>query len=113
MPLSDREQQILSDIEARLREEDPKFARAVATTSVSAHLRRRIKLAAAGLVAGFIVMLLLILHIAFGIAGFALMLFSAVYGANMLKKLGEAEGKLGAQLRGGFDRYLQDRRETD
>lgn len=109
MPLSDREQQILSDIEARLRAEDPKFARAVATTTVSRHLRRRIKLAVATFSVGFVVMLLLIVNMAFGIAGFALMLGGLVTGANALKKLGQAEGKLGEQIRGGFERYRSDR----
>jgi hypothetical protein len=113
MPLSDREEQILHDIEARLREEDPKFARAVATTSVSSQLRRRIKLAVAGFVLGFAVMLLLILHVAFGIAGFALMLGSAWFGVTMLKRLGQAEGRLGDQIRGGMDRYMRDRRDPD
>ena len=109
MPLSDREQQILADIEARLRADDPKFARAVATTTVSRHLRRRIKLAVTAFALGFVLMLMLILNMAFGIAGFALMLAGLVTGANALKKLGEAEGKLGEQIRGGFERYRSDR----
>lgn len=113
MSLSDREQQILDDIEARLRAEDPKFARHVATVSVSAHLRRRIKLGIAAFVIGFVVMLMLILNMAFGIAGFALMLGGAVTAANALKKLGQAEGGLSDQLRGGLERYRQDRREND
>ncbi|HWH32709.1 MAG TPA: DUF3040 domain-containing protein [Egibacteraceae bacterium] len=109
MPLSDREQQILADIEARLRAEDPKFARAVQTTTVSAHLRRRIKLSAAAFVVGFLSLLLLVLHIGFGMAGFALMLAGAVSGINALKRLGQAEGPLGDQIRGGFERYRSDR----
>lgn len=113
MPLSDREQQILADIEARLRAEDPKFARAVATTTVSRHLRRRIKLSAAMFVVGFVTMLLLVLHLGFGIAGFALMLAGAVTGANAFKRLGQAEGRLGEQIRGGFERYRSDRGEQD
>lgn len=114
MPLSDREQQILSDIEARLRAEDPKFAKTVSTTTVSSHARRKIKLAAAGLVLGFLVMLAFIVHIGYGIAGFALMLASAVYGGNMLKRLGQGQddkGRLGGQLRGGFERYMNDKRD--
>lgn len=113
MPLSDREQQILADIEARLRAEDPKFARAVATTTVSRHLRRRIKLSAAAFVVGFVSMLLVILNLGFGIAGFALMLVAAVSGANAFKKLGQAEGRLGEQIRGGFERYRSDRGDAD
>lgn len=113
MPLSDREQQILADIEARLRAEDPKFARAVATTTVSRHLRRRIKLSVATFAVGFVMMLLLILHIGLGIAGFALMLVAAVTGVNALKRLGQAEGGLGEQIRGGFERYRSDREKPD
>ncbi|MPZ89636.1 MAG: DUF3040 domain-containing protein, partial [Nitriliruptorales bacterium] len=50
MPLSDREQQILSDIEARLRQDDPKFARTVGTTTISSQSRRQVKLAAVGFI---------------------------------------------------------------
>lgn len=115
MPLSDRERKILSDIEAALRAEDPKLVRTVGTTTVSTHTRRQIKLAVAGLVVGFLLMLAVIVSLWLGVAGFVVMLVSAVHGANMLKRLGsdrEANG-LGNQLRGGFDRYMQDRRERD
>jgi hypothetical protein len=111
MPLSDREQQILSDIEARLRAEDPKFAKTVSTTTVSTQVRRQIKLAAAGFVIGFVVMLFFIVDIWLGVGGFALMLVSAVHGGNQLKRLGASQaGDTGGQLRGGFNRYLDDRR---
>lgn len=111
MPLSDREQQILSDIEARLREDDPKFAKTVGTTTVSSQARRQIKLAVAGFVIGFLLMLAFIVHIVFGVVGFAVMLASAVYGGNMLKRLGQGHTSgLSGQLRGGFDRFMQDKR---
>lgn len=114
MPLSDREQQILSDIEARLREEDPKFAKTVSTTTVSSQARRQIKLAAVGLVVGFLLMLFFIVDIWFGVGGFAVMLGSAVYGGNMLKRLGQGQtSRLGGQLRGGFDRFMEDKRGRD
>lgn len=113
MPLSDREQQILSDIEARLRQEDPKFAKTVSTTTVSTQTRHQLKLAVVGLVLGFVLMLLFILNIWFGIAGFGLMLASAVYGGHNLKRLGQGQASGLRQLRGGFDRYLHDRRGRD
>lgn len=114
MPLSDREQQILSDIEARLRQEDPKLAKTVSTTTVSSQARRQIKVAAAGLVVGFLLLLSFIVDFWFGVAGFALMLASAVYGGNMLKRLGQGQNsRLGGQLRGGFDRYMEDKRGRD
>ncbi|HWB71337.1 MAG TPA: DUF3040 domain-containing protein [Egibacteraceae bacterium] len=111
MPLSDREQQILSDIEARLREEDPKFARTVGTTTVSSHVRRQIKLALVGLALGFVLLLCFALNLWFGVAGFALMLGSTVYGGNMIKRLGQDDtSRLGGQLRGGLHRYLDGKR---
>lgn len=112
MPLSDREQQILSDIEARLREDDPKFAKTVGTTTVSSQARRQIKIAVAGFVGGFLLMLAFIADIWFGVAGFALMLASAVYGGNMLKRLGQGQTNgLSGQLRGGYDRFMRDKRD--
>lgn len=114
MPLSDRERKILNDIEAALRAEDPKLHKTVSTTTVSSHTRRQIKLAIAGLVVGFVLLLAFIINIWLGVAGFGLMLASAVHGANMLKRLGQdANTRLGSQLRGGFDRYMQDRRDRD
>jgi hypothetical protein len=113
MPLSDRERQILSDIEARLREEDPKFAKTVSTATVSNDARRRIKFAIAGLILGFVLLLLVVPlgEVLIGVAGFAVMLASVVYGGNQLKRLGaDQTGDLGGQLRGGFNRYLGDKR---
>lgn len=107
MPLSDREQQILSDIEARLRAEDPKFAKTVSTTTVSSQARRKIKLSIAGLMVGFVLLLLVIPvgRVGIGVVGFAVMLASVMFGGNQLKRLGEDSGSLGGQLRGGYDRY--------
>jgi Protein of unknown function (DUF3040) len=114
MPLSDREQQILSDIEARLRQDDPKLARTVGTTTISSQSRRQVKLALIGLVLGFLLLFGIAASIWFGIIGSALMLVSAVHGLNMLKRLGaDSTSRLGGQLRGGFNRYLDDRRGRD
>lgn len=112
MPLSDREQQILSDIEQRLRADDPKFAKTVGSTTVSTQVRRQIKLAVAGLVVGFLLLFFIIASFWFGVAGFALMLVSTVYGGHQFKRLGaDQTSHLGGQLRGGFDRYMRDKRE--
>jgi hypothetical protein len=114
MALSDRERQILSDIEARLRAEDPKLVETVGTKTVSSEARRRIKFAVAGFVLGFIVMLFFAVNLAIGVAGFFLALASAVYGGHTLKELGQRQtNRLGGQLREGFDRYFQDRRRRD
>lgn len=114
MPLSDREQKILSDIEAQLRADDPKFARTVATTTVSSRARRQLKLAVLGFAIGFILLFGIIAHISWGIAGFALMLASAVFGGTKLKEIGaDSDGHLGGQLRGGVAHYLEDRRRGE
>jgi DUF3040 family protein len=114
MPLSDREQQILSDIEARLRQDDPKLARTVGTTTISSQSRRQVKLAVVGFILGFLLLFGIAASIWFGIVGFGLMLVSAIHGLNMLKRLGaDSTNRLGGQLRGGFHRYLDDRRGRD
>lgn len=113
MPLSDREQQILSDIESRLREEDPKFARTVSTADVSSGARRAIKIAMVGLVVGFIMLLATVPagSVILGVAGFVVMLAAVVLGGTQLKRLGaEGGGDLSGQLRGGLQRYLGARR---
>jgi hypothetical protein len=113
MPLSDREQQILSDIEARLREDDPKFAKTVGTTTVSSRARNRIKLSVFGFTLGFIMLLAVIptQSIPLGVLAFAVMLGSVVVGGDQLKRLGsDQHGDLGGQLRGGFNRYMGDKR---
>lgn len=108
MPLDDRERQILADIEAHLREEDPSFAQAVGTATVTLRARRQFKLAVVGFVLGVFLLFGIIVHLAWGLAGFAIMLASAVYGGNLLKRLGKQDAVpgLGGQLRGGVRRYL-------
>lgn len=114
MSLSDRERRILSDIEARLHEEDPKLVRTVRSTTVSSQARRQVKLAVAGFIVGFLLLFLTAVHITWGIAGFALMFVSTVHGANMLKRIGSDQNtRLGGQLRGGFHRYMDGRRRDD
>jgi hypothetical protein len=109
MPLSDREQQILAQIESQLSSEDPKFARTVATAP-EPQAKTRLRYAVIGFVLGIVLLLGIVAHIAWGFAGFALMLFSAVFGGNQLKRLGEDRaGDLGGQLRGGLNRYMEGR----
>ncbi|MGH3665503.1 MAG: DUF3040 domain-containing protein [Egibacteraceae bacterium] len=115
MPLSDREQQILADIEARLRAEDPRLAKNVSTTTVSSDARRQIKVAIIGFVIGFLMLFAgVLVHPAWGIGAFLLMLASAVHGGNMIKRLGSGDNPgLGGQLQGGVRRYLDAHRRDD
>ncbi|CAN5290735.1 hypothetical protein BH23ACT9_BH23ACT9_06460 [soil metagenome] len=113
MPLSDRERQILSEIESQLASEDPKFARTVATVP-PAPARVRLRFAIIGFIVGVILLLGIVFHIAWGFAGFVLMLVSAVVAGNQLKHLGEDRARdLGGQLKGGFSRYMEGRRHPE
>ena len=114
MPLSDREQQILSQIESQLASEDPKFVRTVGTVPRTAG-QTRLRYGIVGFIVGVVMLLGIVAHIAWGLLGFAFMLISAVTVLNQLKHLGEDRARdLGGQLKGGFSRYMEGRqRRTD
>lgn len=116
MPLSEHEQRILADIEARLRADDPRFADAVGTT-VSAHLRRRLKLAGVAFFVGFVLLFVgLQVHLLWGVVGFAIMLAAAYGGLTVAKRLPRTRPPREAQTAGGpLQRYLDGarRREDD
>ncbi len=57
MPLNEREERILEEIERNLYAEDPKLAQTVAKTSLGARTRRRQRLAIIGFIAGLVIML--------------------------------------------------------
>lgn len=101
MPLSEHEQRILEDIERRLKEDDPRLADAVETTSLYRHLARRIRWASLAFLGGFVMLLLFWLSLWVALAGFAVMLVSAllVYGA--MKKIGQDQLRT-LQQQGGF-----------
>jgi len=91
MPLSEHEQKILEEIERQLYEQDPKFARNVASKAAKGHsarnLRRGIALFVLGVVALFVFFadpLTLV-----GVAAFLLMLSGATLAYNGLKRSGE------------------------
>ena len=119
MPLSDHEQRILADIEARLRADDPQFADSVATPTVASHLRARVKWVVLALVVGFVLMFVgLAAGLVWGILGFALMLAAAYYGLTIAKKMATAQGQSAtaspkAGGRGALQRYLDSARRDD
>ena len=116
MPLSDREQQILSEIESQLANEDSKFVKRIRRTPASLG-RVRLRYSIVGLVVGLFMLLAIAINpwgpfVAF--AGFVLMLVSAGAAGNQLKTLGEdRDSNLGGQLKGGFSRYMEGRRHPD
>lgn len=114
MPLSDHEQQILADIEARLRADDPKLARTVGRTSMAAHARKRLRLAAVAGVVGFVLLLAGIVNIVVGIVGFGLLLAAIVYGAGQLQRLRDEGPAKPGETRTTLGRFPDSgRRDTD
>lgn len=88
MPLSEHEQRILDDIERQLHEEDPRFARSVSSTTLTAHLARRIRWTAVGFVLGFAMLMLFWLNTWIALIGFAVMLGCALLIYNWIKQIG-------------------------
>lgn len=90
MPLSDREQQILQEIERHLYEQDPKFAQQVATKTFrntsARDFRRGVLLFLAGL--GALVGFFLKTWVWVGVLAFAMMLGGAVLAYHNGRKLG-------------------------
>jgi hypothetical protein len=108
MPLSEHEQRILADIEARLRAEDPRFANTVGNATVARHLRRRIKLDVLAFLVGFALLFVGIrVNLLWGVLGFGLMLGAAYHGLTLAKRLAsdQAAGDPGT-ARTPLQRYL-------
>ncbi len=88
MPLSDHEQKVLEEIERRLQEEDPRFADQVSKSSLSSHVARRIRWGALMFVAGFVMLMLFTISVWVAIAGFGVMLASALLVYHQLRRMG-------------------------
>jgi len=93
MPLSDREQQILQEIEDQLYEQDPEFARGVSSTTLQVHLLRNVRRGIAAFLLGFGVLILFFVktNLLIGVAAFLLMLAGAVYTYDNLRKVGSEQ----------------------
>lgn len=115
MPLSEHEQRILADIEARLREDDPRFVDAVATDTEVSQARGRLKWIAAALVVGFILLIVgVAVHWIWGLVGFGVMLAAAYQGLSLAKRLAMTQtGPGGARAGGPLQRYLDGARRND
>lgn len=88
MPLSEHEERALEEIARRLSEEDPSLAATVSNTTVASVELRRLRWSVIGFVVGLLLLLSLVVHLALGLAGFALMLTSVVMGGRAVRKLG-------------------------
>ncbi|HVL51533.1 MAG TPA: DUF3040 domain-containing protein [Actinomycetota bacterium] len=90
MPLSDREQQILQEIEDQLYEQDPEFARGVSSSTLQSHLLRNVRRGIGAFLAGFAILVVFFIRteLVIGIAAFLLMLAGAVYTYDNVRKIG-------------------------
>lgn len=117
MPLSEDEQRILREIEARFYESDPDLAREVATTTVYRHALRSIRWALLGLVASLVGMVVaLSVHVGLAFAGFLGMLACALVIERNARTMGrtgwqELSGGSGG-VRGVFGIVVQRRSES-
>ena len=91
MPLSEDEQRILQEIEARLYEESPDLVREVSQTTLYSHAFRNIKWAALGFLAGIVILVtMLSTHYILAFSGFLVMLASALLIEHNARKMGRA-----------------------
>jgi hypothetical protein len=102
MPLDEREQRILEEIERKLAEEDPKLAESVSRATVSTHALSRIRWGILGFLAGFVLMLFFVLSIWFAVFGFVVMLGSGLVVYHYLKRMGRDQLRTFAERRGSF-----------
>ena len=109
MPLSDREQPILDEIEAQLYATDPDLVEQVSRTTLSRHARRNIGWAVVGFIAGFALLVVSFTSsVWLGLAGFGVMMGSASVMVRDARMLGRASfesrvsGNPGAAIRDRF-----------
>jgi|SoiMethySBSTD1v2_1073268.scaffolds.fasta_scaffold161224_3 hypothetical protein len=91
VPLSEDEQRILQEIEARLYESDPALVREVSSTTLYSHAFRNIKWATLGFLLGVVAMVAtLSAHFVLAFIGFLIMLGSALFFEHNARKMGRA-----------------------
>ena len=87
MPLDDREQRILEEIERQFYQEDPRLAETVRNATLASVSRGRLKWAFLGMVVGFVLMLAFFTRVTLvALLGFAGMVMSAAWLVAILRK---------------------------
>lgn len=90
MPLSENERKILQEIEQNLSESDPHLVQ-LSNTTVYRHASRQLRWSILGFLVGFGVLVATFANsLAFGIAGFLVMLGAGLVGVRALQKMGRA-----------------------
>jgi Protein of unknown function (DUF3040) len=108
VPLSEHEQRLLEQMERALYAEDPKFASQLRGRDPRSNFRRRMALAAFGLVAGVVLLMtgLVAKQIPVSVLGFVAMLASAFFAVTSYRGLSNAN-RLGVVDGGGAVRRPQ------
>jgi Flp pilus assembly protein TadB len=107
MPLDEREQRILEEIERQFYQEDPKLAQTVAKTTLESVNRKWQRLAAVGFVVGLVVMLAFFPVSTFVAAGgFVVMVASAGWLAMNIRRA-RGESSSNERLESWLDRVRQ------
>lgn len=115
MPLSEHEQRILDEIERRLAEEDPKFARSTTVAAPDDVARSRLRRGIAGFVVGLILLVAGLvtalddanLLVVFGLAAFVVMLTSVLLIARAVRDLGPKRSTRDGWLRAMEKRWRE------
>lgn len=123
MPLSEDEQKILSEIEAKLYETDPSLAKEVGSTTVYSEPLRSLRWATLGFVVGLVGMIVtLSVSYWFAFIGFLVMLAAALVFERSARHLGKVgieqltQSLRSSNLRGGLSepaQRLRDRLKND
>jgi hypothetical protein len=96
MGLSEQERRIFDEIEQNLTEQDPRFVSKARRSTVEGRRGRRLRMAFAALVLGFLLLLGLVISQWFGFVGFGLMFAGVVLGAHELQGV---DGDLSQRVR--------------
>jgi uncharacterized protein YqgC (DUF456 family) len=112
MPLSEDEQRILEEIEARIKESDPALADHISESTLYRHAWRNIKWAVLGFVVGLALLVFTFTRVlVLGIVGFLVMLVCLLVIERNVRKMGRAgfdsiTGSMrGGAMKGMFDRF--------
>ena len=104
MPLNDKEERILQEIEQRFYATDPESARRISSTTLLRYLARNCKWAALGFFAGLVVLLVgFASNWIVGVLGFVVMLASTIVLIQNVRKMG----------RHGLNQFSQSMRGRD
>ena len=107
VPLDDREQKILDEIERQFYQEDPSLAQRVARSSLGAFSKKRQRLAIVGFIAGMVVMLVAFTaNTWIALLGFMTMVISAGWLAMNLRQ-GSTENRTSNTIESWADRLRQ------